>query len=350
MIRFGKSYWISLLVIIFSQACDGQVTKVSDYHFTADFNAVGLVYHRFGDNRYPTTNTTKQLFEQQLKYLNDNHIKTFTINQLSLNQDSGNQKVFITVDDGFVSFYKNGFPLLKKYNCKATIFINTESVGWSDYMNWEQIKELVKAGIQIGSHSHAHSYFLNISKEERIQAFIEDLEKSEQLFLEHLGFVPKVYAYPYGEFDNTMERVLKERGYNLAFAQNSGVWDCNSNLYAIPRFPASGAHFGMDKFTQRIAMKSLPIQTNEPGPIVLSAQQKYSIELRLDDSNNFSSLNCFFNNQYEPKLFTIKDGVINVNITMPANKRRALLTFTSKSKNGDWYWWSMLFINPKYLN
>ncbi len=350
MIRFGRSYWISLVVILLSQACGAQVDTVADHHFTVDFNAVGLVYHRFGDDRYPSTNTTKQLFEQQLKYLIDNKINTYTINQLYLNKDSVNQAVFITVDDGFVSFYNNGFPLLKKYNCNATVFINTESVGWSDYMNWEQIKELVQAGIQIASHSHAHPYFLNVSKEERVQTYIKDLEKSEQLFLEHLGFVPKVYAYPYGEFDESMVHVLKERGYKLAFAQNSGVWDYKSNIYAVPRFPVSGIHFGMDKFKQRIKMKSLPIQISEPCPIVLSAQENYSLELRLDDSNNFSSLNCFFNNQYGADLFTMQDEVIQVNIKMPENKRRALLTFTSKRKNGDWYWWSVLFINPKYLN
>ncbi len=351
MIQFGKVYWISCVILLISNACNSQQSQKNINVINDDFNAVGLVYHRFGDNRYPSTNTSITDFEEQLVYLKNHNYNTYTVQQLLSGQiDSIKSSVFITVDDGFLSFYKSAFPILKKYNFKATVFINTESVGWSDYMNWDQIKELVQAGIQIGSHSHSHPYFLNIKEEDRSKFFIEDLDKSEKLFLDHLGFVPKIYVYPYGEFDNSMEDILKERGYKVAFAQNSGVWDGHSNLYAIPRFPASGSHFGMDKFEQRIAMKSLPIKTQEQGPIQLSAGKEYFLELKLDEFYNFSSLNCFFNNQYRSDLFSYKEGIITVNLKMPVNTRRALLTFTSKSKSGDWYWWSVLFVNPNYIN
>ena len=73
-------------------------------------------------------------------------------------------------------------------------------------------------------------------------------------------------------------------------------------------------------------------------------------ELKLEDFNKFSSLNCFFNNQYRPDLFSCNKGVITVNLKMPKNARRALLTITSKSISGDWYWWSILFVNPNYIN
>ncbi len=351
MIQFGKVCWISCVILMISNACVSQDSKTKAIAVSDNFNAVGLVYHRFGDDRYPSTNTTIKDFEEQLKYLANNHYQTYTIEQLIKgNIDTIKPVVFLTVDDGFLSFYINAFPLLKKYNCKATVFINTESIGWSDYMNWDQIKELVKAGIQVGSHSHAHPYFLNTAKDEREQKFIKDLELSEKSFEDNLGFIPAVYVYPYGEFDNNMEQILKQRGYKVAFAQNSGVWDNNSNLYAIPRFPASGVHFGMDKFKQRIAMKALPIKMNEQGPIQLSEGQEYFLELKLDDFNNFSALNCFFNNQYRSDVFSYKEGVISVNLKMPETTRRALVTFTSKSKSGDWYWWSILFVNPNYIN
>jgi len=349
MTKFGEVCWISCVILLISSACNSQNTNITPSILKDDFRAAGLVYHRFGDSRYPSTNTSVADFEEQLKYLVNNHYQTCTVDQLLSGEiDSLKHAVFITVDDGFLSFYKNALPLLKKYNCKATVFINTESVGWADYMNWDQIKELVKEGIQIGSHSDAHPYFLNTKKEERAQFFINDLQKSEQLFRDNLGFIPKIYVYPYGEFDFEMKGILKEHGYTVAFAQNSGVWDNHSDLFAIPRFPASGVHFGMDKFKQRIAMKSLPVKLKEQGPIQLAAGQNYSLELTLDNCNDFNSLNCFFNNEYRSDLFSVKDGVISVKLKMPDHTRRSLLTFTSKSKAGEWYWWSILFVNPNY--
>ncbi len=350
MILFGRNYWISLLVLLISQACISQENNVRQSTVNKELSAVGLVFHRFGDDRYPSTNTSLSMFENQLSYLKENSFKTFTINELFAKEESSDHAIFLTVDDGFMSFYKNAFPILKKYNCKATIFVNTESVGWADYMNWEQINELVKAGMQIGSHSHAHPYFLNFSNEDRLKQFEKDLDQSEKLFRENLGLVPKVYAYPYGEFDKDMKDILKQRGYTLAFAQKSGVWNVHSNRYAIPRFPASGSSFSMEKFKQRIHMKALPLSADENSPIQLNGGAKYHMEFMLDSIRQYNGLNCFFNNQYSSDLFTVVGNKIIVDLVMPENSRRSLLTFTTKNKNGDWFWWSILFVNPKYLN
>ncbi len=357
MIQYGKTLLIKYLVFTIMLSffsCSQGNTKTKENRKSTShkvlpkgFCAVGLVYHRFGDERYPSTNTSIKIFEEQLKYLVKNGFRTYTVSDLVNNAHDTLKKVFITVDDGFKSFYNNGWPLLKKYNCKATLFINTESVGWSDYLSWEQLKELAEAGIEIGSHSHKHSYFLNKPDSLLEEEFKKDLDISEKLFKNGLGFVPKVYAYPYGEYNKKMAYILKQRGYILSFAQNSGVWSSKSHLYAIPRFPIAGNYVKMDQFKLKVEMKPLFLEGDTFFPIELKSAQELSLQLMLNSSIGEHSLNCFYNNKLNNEILTFKNDTINIEASMPGRQRRVLLTFTAKNSKDEWCWWSKLLINKE---
>ncbi|WP_430932196.1 polysaccharide deacetylase family protein [Saccharicrinis sp. 156] len=352
--RFGKTCWsnlvfLLLLSLIGAPSCQGKPfnngQSRAGIKLPDDFSAVGLVYHRFGDDRYPSTNTPLDKFEEQLLYLTQNGFKTYTVSGLIKGANDSAKKIFITVDDGLKSFYTNGWPLLKKYNCKATLFVNTESVGWGDYLNWEQLKKLAEAGIEIGSHSHKHTYFLNIPDSMREQVFLKDLDISEQLFKDSLGFVPKTYAYPYGEYDEQMANLLKKRGYEMSFAQNSGVWNYRTHPFAIPRFPIAGNYVEMEQFRLKVNMKPILIGNVSDFPFELSAGEKMYLRLSVDSVHNLHRVNCFYNNKSNSDIYQFKDDTIRVSVKMPNNFRRVLLTFTSTDATNQWYWWSKLFVN-----
>ncbi len=350
----GKKCWINSYVLALFLAligCNGTSQNTSksipeNIDLPQSFNAIGLVYHRFGDNRYPSTNTPLEQIEKQLQYLEQKGFKSYTVSELLTQAKDSAKKVFITVDDGLKSFYTNGWPLFKKYKAKATLFVNTESVGWGDYLSWKQIKELSNTGVEIGSHSHKHTYFLSTPDSIRKSLFIKDLEISEKLFKDSLGYIPRVYAYPYGEFDEMMAEELKGRGYLLAFAQNSGVWSAYSNRYAIPRFPIAGNYVGMEQFKSKVNMTSMAIADELPFPKVLSPGDSYKNKFVIDSIQSFKSINCFFHNKPNSKVSRFEDGSLFVNLKMPANSRRVLLTFTGKDEKGNWCWWSKLFVNP----
>ncbi|SMO51781.1 Polysaccharide deacetylase [Saccharicrinis carchari] len=357
--QFGRTCSINcfvVLLLINATSCRSG-SKKTDAHqkqlviatteLPADFYAVGIVYHRFGDKRYPSTNTPPDKFEEQLKYLNQNDFKTYTASGLFKNPDNTQKKVVITIDDGLKSFYTHGWPLLQKYNCKATLFVNTESVGWSDYMSWPQLRELHKEGVEIGSHSHKHMYFLNVPEGQRVQTFLADLAVSEQLFKDSLGFVPKVYAYPYGEFDESMANVLKSRGYTLAFAQNSGVWGNQTHLYAIPRFPVAGNFVNLDSFKSKVNMKPLLVSGLSDFPIEKDVSSAVSLNLQLHFSDRIPAINCFFNNKSNNAICKRLNDSIYINTTMPSDSRRVLLTLTAKDNSGQWLWWSKLLVNTQ---
>ena len=78
-------------------------------------NIAVLMHHRIGDDRYPSTNISQELFEKHIEYLVEENINVLPITELSkyLKKEINltNKTVFITIDDAYKSFFQNGFPL-----------------------------------------------------------------------------------------------------------------------------------------------------------------------------------------------------------------------------------------------
>ena len=147
------------------------------------------MYHRFNETKYPSTNIQMEVFKKHVKiiqnsgfsFLNPKFFKdTFFKEKLE-------KSFLLTVDDGYNSFYKNAWPYLKENKIPFIIFISTEAVGKSGYMDWEQIKEIEKYDfVTIGNHSHSHDYLVNFTFEQ----FKKDIEKSIEIFKSNLGYNP----------------------------------------------------------------------------------------------------------------------------------------------------------------
>ena len=119
------------------------------------------MYHRFEENKYPSTNIRINDFTQHIKLIKKSGIKF--VNPSNFEQELINnkneRKVLITIDDGYESFYKNAWPLLKDFKIPFILFVSTREVGKNGYMNWDQIKEISNYNfVEIGNHSHTHDY------------------------------------------------------------------------------------------------------------------------------------------------------------------------------------------------
>ncbi|HBY21648.1 MAG TPA: hypothetical protein DEG71_11725 [Clostridiales bacterium] len=181
-----------------------------------------IIYHNFDRNANKKDTSTFDInkFERNLIYLKNNGYNT--IFAKDLDKPLPEKPIVITMDDGYMSNYKLAFPLLKKYDMKATIFI----IGWSvgaqnthyslSFFNWNQAKEMVDSKlIDIESHSYdlhsekGYSYgegkicekgvgkLLNETDEDYIKRVKADYKKIYNLITEHLNYEPKVFAYPY---------------------------------------------------------------------------------------------------------------------------------------------------------
>ena len=326
---------------------NNKITVQKDHHKK---EVAIFVYHRFGNSKYPSTNISLENFEKHLSYLKSNNFKILTFSEsvdyINNTQIEYYDKVAcITVDDGYSTFKSNAIPLLKKHDIKATVFINSESVGGGTYMNWDDLKAVYRDGMEIGNHSHSHAYFVNIPKEQRIVSFKNDLLRCQEEINEHLGFYPEIFAYPYGEFDPSMRHTVKEMGFKAAAAQNSGIMYAYDN-YAIPRFPMAGPYVNMKGFIEKANMKALRVKSEHPESFVVEGNNPPVILVNFDSTDaDLSRHNCFTSGDCET---SIEGNSISITSKKALKGRRTLFTITAPAKTGNrWYWYSHLWIRPE---
>ena len=104
------------------------------------------MYHRFDENKYPSTNIRMNVFRDQIDMIVRNNLNFYNPDKFDHNfkNPKKEKKILITIDDAFSSFYNNAWPYLKEKKIPFILFVSTKPVGNSGYMTWEQIKEVEK--------------------------------------------------------------------------------------------------------------------------------------------------------------------------------------------------------------
>ena len=105
---------------------------------------IALMYHRFNENKYPSTNIKIDVFQEHLKEINKSQIEFISFDKFKdvMRNDINKNYLLLTIDDAFESFYLNAWPILKKEKIPFILFVSTREVGKYGYMTWEQIKEI----------------------------------------------------------------------------------------------------------------------------------------------------------------------------------------------------------------
>lgn len=314
---------------------------------------IGLLYHRFDEGKYPSTSISSTLFRQQLSYLKNNHFKVLKLSDAiqkltSMDTDANEKFIVITIDDAFNSFMDNGYPVIKEFGFPATLFINTETVGSGDYINWNDLNLLVNNGIEIGNHTHSHDYFLNMDTATRYKSFLHDVQVAQDLIQSKLKVKPKVFAYPYGEYDEGMREVIRNMDFIGAAAQNSGVMSAYSDLYSMPRFPMTDQYGKIEAFSEKISMKALPVVKTIPSSSI-AFENPPVLQLVLDkEIFDLRQIQCFVQGG-KCILKELEGDKMSFQITadQQLKSRRHLYTVTIPSKdNSQWYWFSHQWVFP----
>ena len=130
-----------------------------------------LMYHSV-DNEKGKGGIFVDEFEEHIKWIKDK--KTFKMEELKgLNYTLPQNSILITFDDGYKNNYTLAFPILKKYNMKATIFLNTKFIEKDEaYLNWDEIREMYESGL-IDFQLHTHSHQLTV-KDIEVLAFYDN--------------------------------------------------------------------------------------------------------------------------------------------------------------------------------
>lgn len=320
---------------------------------------VCFVYHRFADERYPSTNISLEALRGQLEFLRRERYSVLTLGDAVARLRAGTlplRAAVLTVDDGYASFATAGLPILEEFEVPVTLFVNSRSVGGRGMLNWEELAGLAARGMEIGNHTASHDYFLNMPAPQRLKRFKADVEEAQREIAEHLGAAPRVFSYPFGEYDLAMKEVVRELGFQCAVAQNSGVAHRGSDLYALPRFPMGGPYATVEGFSTKARMKALRVLEQEPRSPLLQGPGPAVLQLLVGSRGiRRSGMQCFVAGRRACDLKVAEEtegavAVLRVRVEAqePLTARRTLCTVTVPSADGSaWHWFSHVWVRPE---
>jgi len=278
-------------------------------------NAHIFIYHRFNDSKHESTNTTLQELEKEFEYFKTNNYVVVPLSKIieKLNNKEviPDNWVSLTIDDSYKSFYENGLPIFKKYNYPFTLFVYVEATEkkYPDFMNWEQIKEASKYG-EIALHSYSHKQLMKLSNEE----IIEDTKKSYEIFEKELGFKPKGYSYPFGEYDDRVKEQIKKFDFEYILNQNNGSVNINSDIYDLNRV----ALVGKVDLKEKLKYKTLEANWIEPKVYPKDDILK-EVKVEVDSSIKNAKL---FISTYGWQDIKVKNGIIDIKLDKKLNLKR----------------------------
>jgi peptidoglycan/xylan/chitin deacetylase (PgdA/CDA1 family) len=188
-------------------------------------------------NRY---DVTPELFTKQVQYLKNNGYTTISFEMLANYFDEGKtlpiKPIILSFDDSWKNQYTYAFPLLKKEKMTGTFFVFTNSLNRGNHLRWDDVREMQKAGMEIGSHTKFHPYLDNIKDPVTLE---KEISGSKNILEESLGTTTIAFAYPFGEHATTTVNEVKRAGYRTARAIRSGNIQSIEDRYTLRGFIVS---------------------------------------------------------------------------------------------------------------
>ncbi len=299
-----------------------------------------IMYHRFGDSRYPSTNTTLEQLALHIDLLANKRVVPLdeAVVRLQNGEDTRNMAA-ITVDDAFLSFYHNGFPAFAAAELPVTLFVSTGLVGGGDYMDKEMLKEVAADGLVVlGNHGVSHRSFTAMSDAE----ITAELAKSQKYFTEELELeAPTLFSYPYGEAGSREMQILEASNFVAAFGQHSGAIGPSSRMSYLPRFALNERYGSKERVAIALAAEPLGLELVSP---LAPAEPFKTVVLRVLKSEDGEGLSCF-GGKGERLAPERRAETIAITAERPFGPGRSRINCTKKKGEG-WGWFGWQFFVP----
>jgi len=310
------------------------------------------MYHRFDENKYPSTNIRNEIFTEHLNKIKNSELEFVSFKKFEnlLEKNIDKNYLLLTIDDAFASFYKNAWPILKKNKIPFILFVSTREIGKFGYMNWEQIIEIDKSNlVTIGNHSHSHEYLVDWKADE----IKKDLTTSIKIFNEKLGYQPKVFSYPFGEYSKNFKKIISDLNFKYAFGQHSGVIDRTKDLLSLPRFPINEKYGELERFNSLLQTLPFPYEIIEPeNRYILEVNNPPKVKIKFfKNLINIKNIKCYSNEGNlwrESKINLLNDNELIILITEKFITERGRINCSLREANGKWRWLGIQYVIAKY--
>lgn len=201
--------------------------------------------------KYDEWVASDKVFEEQVKFLYDNNYKTISLDEFYCWYQKKcrmtKNTVVITFDDGFYEDYEIAYPILKKYNQKATSFIvgkRTEDSSLTEenpkYINNQTLEKIKEEYPLINIQSHSYNFHYREGNKKRVQNM--NISQIREDFNQNKNKGYTYIAYPFGKYTKDLLKVVKENNYKLGFRffNNQLFASRKSPRYEIPRAKVNG--------------------------------------------------------------------------------------------------------------
>lgn len=322
--------------------------------------ATVLIYHHVSNTMPESTSISPERFIAHMDYLAKNNYKIVPLEELTDALRKGNKlpdkTIAITFDDSYADVYTSAYPILKKHGWPFTFFVNTDAVGSGKlFVSWDQLREMSRHGVAIANHTTKHNHIVRVAADENLDQWRErvtkDISDAQAKIEKEIGRAPKIFAYPFGEYNKEVRQILGKMDY-IAFTQQAGVLSSETDLQTLPRFPFGGSYTELNDFIEKINTVAMPVKAVEFYSdknqklldMVVKEGDKPYLVLSLRNKNLLSKINCFATGEgkistqvIDEKLWvqttkTFPQGRMKINCTAPTNER------------GRYYWYTQLWL------
>ena len=205
-----------------------------------------LMYHAVSTTPSDATralSVAPEAFAEQMALLGDRGFTPVGTARLAECWRSGGplpeRPVLITFDDGYEGVHRHALPVLAKHGFASTLFVST---GWlrgaydtggglDEMLDWDQVRELAGADVEIGGHSHTHPQLDQLTDDE----LWFELPRCREIIADELGVRPASFAYPYGYSSRRVRRIVREAGFAQSLAVGNGLARRRQGPYALQR-------------------------------------------------------------------------------------------------------------------
>lgn len=213
-----------------------------------------LSYYRIGplrSDRAPTVSA--QTFERHLQWLTAWRVRVLSLGAVvrlvERRWPLPRRSVVLTIDDGYAETHEIAWPLLKRYGFSAAVFVIPSRIGQPGFTTWEQVADMAREGVLIGSHTMHHAYLPLVSAER----LVEEIVEAKRMIEASIGRPVHYLSYPLGGFGATIQAAARQAGFRGACTTNRAWFRRGMDLFALRRIKMTERDAHLLRFRAKVS-------------------------------------------------------------------------------------------------
>ncbi len=317
------------------------------------YSAVVLAYHRIGEDAYPDSNLRTDQFVAHIDEIANSDYTVLPLAEIlsavKERRELPKRALAITFEGAYKSTLEKAVPLLLEKNLPFTIFYSSGQIGSGseEIMGWNELKNISgKQGVSLGVLPAAYTRLSGQSEEEIRRQVNSALVRHREIFAAE----PQFFSYPFGEYSLTYKKIIRESGFQAAFALHSGTVYEGSDFFVLPRFTMTERFGDLERFRLVVNALPLPAIDIEPQePHLGAGLPKIGFSLPPSLEKEIKDISCFISGRDQPELEILGNRIELRLKDIPGDERLRLNCTLPGPMDTDldveqWRWLGMLLI------